>query len=482
MTKLFPTFAALLIATAAYANISKVAFTPSGVPAFVDNRAVSIGQLTLQSDVAFAKGSVTVSVNGTAEADLATLWLGGTRGERQGDRVTFNVPINLGDNRYTVFAEVPKSADLTHKVMIEGNAVRIGSIVTRPHQEVVDVHRKSKNFRIPGIVETKSGKLVAVFDNRFNHGGDLPADITVGISVSDDYGVTWSPIRTAIDYKGLPGGHGIGDPAILVDSTNNRLWIAALRAPRCGHPIWTSSKGTIDPKDCGQFILAYSDDEGATWSKPINITESVKRLGDPDTTEWGLLFQGPGAGITMKNGTLVFPAQVWGHKGKAPHHGVLVYSTDHGKTWKSSKAMPWGGSESTVAELPDGSLIFNTREGGGPATRITARTTDLGETWEKVQTTPLRQPNNLCQAAYLSLNGKLYFSNPDSAKRSHMTLRVSEDNGKTWHKKVVYDPRDCAGYSSLCPVQGNSVGVIYEGTSDYHYFVRIPEAEFEAMK
>lgn len=469
-------FAALLVSC----GLAAPAFTPSGVPAFIGRDDVSIGTITLSAEESKTAQTVKINVAGTKTSDLKALRLGDTKGQRMGDTVLFKVPINRnGESSYTLFAEIAPKADIGNKLYIEGVPVRIGSIVTHPNQEIKDVGRKSKNFRIPGIVETPKGTLVAVFDNRFHHAGDLPADITVGVSTSTDKGNTWSPITTAMDCEGLPGGKGIGDPTILVDPSNGRIWVAALRAPNSGHPIWSSSKGTADPKDCGQFILAYSDNEGKTWSKPINITEDIKRLQDPDTAEWGLVFQGPGAGIAMKDGTLVFPAQIWGHKGKAPHHGLLVYSKDHGKTWQSSKAMPWGGSESTVAELPDGSLLLNTREGGGPRTRITARTTDLGETWEKIETTPLRQPGNLCQAAYLMMGDKLYFSNPNSGKRDTMTLRVSSDNGKTWSSGLVYDPRGCAGYSSLCPVGTDSIGVIYEGTSDYHYFLRIPLDEIK---
>lgn len=199
--------------------------------------------------------------------------------------------------------------------------------------------------------------------------------------------------------------------------------------------------------------------------------------GQPDTKDWGCLFQGPGAGIAMADGTLVFPAQVWGNNGGAPHHGVLVYSKDHGKTWTSSKAMPYGGSESTVAEIEPGVLLLNTREGLGARSRTSAVTRDLGETWEKLDTTPLRQPNNLCQAALLKVGDTLVFSNPNAADRSHMTLRTSRDGGRTWSDGFVYDARGCAGYSSLCTVGDDAVGVLYEGNSDYHYFLRIPLGE-----
>jgi hypothetical protein len=486
----------LFLAVVAKAVVTEVVFKSNNVPAFVGltneeitHKRFAIGTLVVTSDAVMkAAQKVTVSLKGTDKRDLKTLHLEPLslkeprkliKGKAFGTALAFSLPLTqVGENAFTVYAEVPKTADLSRKIYIEEVPVRIGSIVTRPNQKIVDAKRNSKHFRIPGIVETNTGALVAVFDNRFHHSGDLPADITVGVSISKDRGKTWSPIRTAIDYKNIPGGSGIGDPTILFDPVKKRLWIAALRAPKTGHPIWKSVKGSTNPENCGQFILAYSNNDGKTWSKPINITESVKRLGDEDTKEWGLLFQGPGAGITMTDGTLVFPAQIWGHQGGAPHHGVLVYSKDHGTTWTSSKAMPWGGSESTVAELPDGSLLLNTREGGGPATRITARTTNLGQTWEKVQTDPLRQPGNLCQAAYLMLNGKLYFSNPNSGNRDTMTLRVSEDGGKTWPRSIIYDPRPCAGYSSTCPVNGDSIGIIYESeNSDYHYFVRIPETD-----
>ena len=469
-----------LASAAVTAAVSNPRFVPAGNPCFVGRDDVVLGKFYLDSDCQRKQDTVEVDLTGTKSGDLKSIFFGRTKGTIAGDKAIFRVPVVKGECFYTVYAEPAAKPDiLSRKIVIQGVPVRVGSLVTRPNQEILDVGRKSKNFRIPGVAVTPKGTLVAVFDNRFHHSGDLPADITVGVSTSKDGGNTWSPIRTALGVAGIPGGHGIGDPCVLVDPSNGRIWVAAMRAPNSGHPIWASEKGTIDPKRCAQFILAYSDDEGQTWSAPINITENVKRLGDPDTADWGVVFQGPGAGIALADGTLIFPAQVWGHRGKAPHHSLLVYSTDHGKTWTSSKENPYGGSESVAVQLPDGSVLLNTREGQGPASRVTARTTDLGQTWEKVETTPLRQPNNLCQAAMLAMGDNLYFSNPDSAARDTMTLRRSSDGGKTWPKKVVYDKRPCAGYSSLVPLGSDAVGVLYEGASDYHYFLRIPLEELE---
>lgn len=467
--------ATLILAAAANAAISSVKVTPTGVPAFKGRSDVPVATVTFVASQDANADTLRLSLRGTDPTDLRCLRLGEVRNASlDASAATFTVPVKAGENTMELRAELSDSADIAGRLCVGGQKIRIGSLVTKPAQAIVDQGRSSKHFRIPGIVRTPKGTLVAVFDIRYKHSGDLPADITVGVSTSKDGGNTWSPIRTAMDYKGLPGGAGIGDPTILVDPSNGRVWVAALRTPNSGHPIWSSSKGTADAKDCGQVYLSYSDDEGETWSAPRNITPEIKRLGDPDTKEWGLVFQGPGAGIALKDGTLVFPAQIWGHKGKAPHHGVLIYSKDHGETWTSSKASPFGGSESTVAQLRNGSLLLNTREGAGPRSRVSAVTKDLGETWKKLNTTPLRQPGNLCQAALLEMNGKLYFSNPNSGKRDTMTLRVSSDGGKTWSKGTVYDPRGCAGYSTLCPMGKDAIGVLYEGNSDYHYFLRIP--------
>lgn len=385
---------------------------------------------------------------------------------------------------------------------------RIGVAITYPNFPVeirapktgkVIEERVSKYSRIPGLIVTQKGTLVATFDNRYGHNGDLPADIDVAVSRSTDGGQTWSPVITCINARDLEGiGQGVGDPAILLDESNNRVWIAGLAAPKTGHPIWKSEAGSTSPEKCAQFILAYSDDEGETWSQPINITESIKRLGDDDTRDWGCIFQGPGNGICMRDGTLVFPAQVWATKGPGEKMGskkvgAIVYSKDKGKTWHSSREMDFGGSESTVAELSDGSLMMNTREGIGGVRQVGV-TSDLGETWDKhpsVNTEEGRLRNPFCQAILISLFNEgnstynfgkkaehaLIFSNPNAGKRSHMSLKVSTDDGSSWSKGLLYDERWGMGYSAIYPIDENYLGVFYESQHHYLQFLAIPYTE-----
>ena len=115
----------------------------------------------------------------------------------------------------------------------------------------------------------------------------------MGVSRSTDGGRTWSDVKIAMDDSkidpSLGATKGVGDPAILVDEKTGRIWVAAIWSHK--HSIWGSKSGDNSPEACGQLVLAYSDDDGLTWSKPINITEQTK---DKD---WRILFNGPGNGI-----------------------------------------------------------------------------------------------------------------------------------------------------------------------------------------
>ncbi|MBQ6705421.1 MAG: exo-alpha-sialidase [Opitutales bacterium] len=399
-------------------------------------------------------------------------------------------------NDIWVSVRMKKKADISGKIaavgsqmIINGKPYVINSVPVTQRIGYAITKRGdlgSKNYRIPALVRNpKTGTLIATFDIRYNHAGDLPANIDVGVCRSTDGGNTWTPVESVLSSKEMEVQKGIGDPGILVDEKTGTVWIAALWAPQSGHPIWSSSTGTDSCQECGQMVLIASKNDGKTWGKPINITPDVKRLSDSDTKDWGLLFQGPGAGICTKDGTLIFPAQIWGHKGKGTW-GVLVYSKDGGKTWTSSKKMPWGGSESTCVELKDGSIMLNVRQ-GSPGARVVATTKDLGETWKKFDGENLRQPGNLCQAALLTADGKnLYFSNPNSGARNNMTLKYSKDGGKTWTDGLLYDERRCAGYSTTAfnDDKNKTIGVLYEGTPDSEtlFFLSIPTEEIRKAK
>ncbi len=162
-------------------------------------------------------------------------------------------------------------------------------------------------YRIPGIIQTNVGTLIAVYDIRYNSSADLPANIDVGMSRSTDSGKTWQPMKVII-HMDLPNAqNGVGDPSVLFDPATGKLWVAALWS-HGNHSIAGSGPG-LSPDSSGQFVLVSSSDDGVNWSASYNITAQVKN------PAWKILFQGPGRGIAMQNGTIVFPAQYWDASG-----------------------------------------------------------------------------------------------------------------------------------------------------------------------
>ena len=219
-----------------------------------------------------------------------------------------------------------------------------------------------KSYRIPGIASDTNGVLHAVFDHRHDGGADVPANIDIGYSRSTDGGATWSGYQAILDFdKTIPNssGNGVSDPCILHDPATDTLWVAALWS--FGNRGYNGSGPGTDPTQTGQYVLTKSEDGGLTWSAPINITVAVK-----DDTNWRLIFQGPGHGLAMRDGTLVFPSQRINAAGVV--QSCSVFSTDHGATWDLGSAVSTSSpqtNENTVCELDDGRLLFSMRTPSG---------------------------------------------------------------------------------------------------------------------
>ncbi|HSF46323.1 MAG TPA: sialidase family protein, partial [Chitinophagaceae bacterium] len=332
---------------------------------------------------------------------------------------------------------------------------------------------KVHTYRIPGITTTNKGTLIAVYDNRYTTSRDLPGNIDVGMSRSADGGQTWEPMKVIMDMGEPHENNGVGDPAILFDPTTNKIIVAALWSK--GNRSIAGSGPGLSPDETGQFVISESSDDGITWTKPVSITPQVK---DP---AWKLFFQGPGNGMVMKDGKLVFAAQYW-DASKMPY-STLVYSDDHGKTWKSGTGAKSNTTEAQLIETSPGKLMLNMRDNRGKF-RSVATTTDLGKTWIEHPTSYKTLPDPVCMAGFIKENvnwkgsGKdiVFFSNPaTSSDRNHMTIKASTDLAESWPSQyhLLIDERNCFGYSVMTKIDDNTIGFLYEGNRDL-YFMRIP--------
>lgn len=336
-------------------------------------------------------------------------------------------------------------------------------------------------FRIPGLVTTNKGTLLGVYDIRYNNSADLQEHIDIGLSRSTDGGQTWEKMRVPLSFGqhgGLPSAqNGVGDPAILVDEKTNTVWIiAAWTHGIGGQRAWNSSGQGMEAGETAQLVLAKSEDDGKTWSAPMNITEQVK---DPS---WFFLLQGPGRGITTEDGTLVFAAQYIGADWVPC--ACILYSRDRGVTWHLHAPARTNTTEAQVAEIEPGVLMLNMRDNRG-GSRAVSVTRDWGKTWEEHPSSRKALPEPVCMASLLHVKadenslGKdiLLFSNPNTTRgRHHITIKASLDGGMTWlpENQVLLDEAEGWGYSCLTLIDPETVGILYESSVANMTFQAVP--------
>lgn len=337
--------------------------------------------------------------------------------------------------------------------------------------------------RIPVLATTPAGTLLCVYDLRHRSSKDLQEDIDVGLSRSTDGGQTWEPARVIMDlgeYGGLPQEqNGVGDPGLLVDRETGEIFCFALWVhAKPGTHQWRGkgSEPGFEIDRTGQFMLTRSTDDGKTWSPLENLTRAIKR------EEWILLAPSPQQGIQLRDGTLVMPVQGRDDDGA---FAALLISTDHGKSWRVSNRAHSGGNECQAAELADGSIMLNIRN-GDKKRRAVVVTRDLGETWTKHLTHEQALLEPTCNGSlYRWVNESepgtpalLLFANPQNEKaRTHHTIQTSLDEGKSWSARLLLDEGRGFGYPSISRVDDEHVGIVYEGSQSHLMFERLRREE-----
>jgi len=441
-----------------------------------------------------------------------------------GQSIVFTDDLIISDKTayFKVLVKLKDDTDLTHKVnanceSIETDAGVVNNVEESAHAGLRlgvalcqhgddNVH----TYRIPGLTTTANGTLLAIYDVRRESARDLQGHIDIGLSRSTDGGNTWEPMRIVFDmgtWGGLPEKfNGASDACILVDENTNTIFVAGLwmhgvinsngewiegltESSTDWNHQWRNkgSQPGFGVKETSQFLITKSTDDGQTWSDPVNLTEMCKK------EYWWLWAPAPGHGITLADGTLVFPTQGRDQNGNA--FSNITWSRDGGETWTTSKMASHGTTENMVVQLTDGSLMLNARDGKNKGNtsvtngRVISVTGDLGETWSEHPTSRGALIEPACMASLhkheYTENGQqksiLLFSNPNSkTDRDHMTIKVSFDDGETWPEEywMLLDEKKGRGYSCLTSIDEQTIGILYEGSQADMTFQKITLSEF----
>jgi len=340
-------------------------------------------------------------------------------------------------------------------------------------------------FRIPAVVKTKAGTLLAFAEGRVLNCGDA-ADIDIVVKRSTDDGRTWSPLQV-VNHG---GGDTHGNPAPIVDRETGRVLLAE-----------TYNTGRTDgagcPVPCDRTPhLQYSDDDGLTWSRPRDLSDEIL---PPNWNSW--YATGPVHGIQLTRGRhkgrLVFGVntETWDGSRVTANNAALIVSDDGGDHWRigATDSYPIAAdgtwrqkpSEVTLTERADGSILVSGREQDG---------TDLGHRTQAVSrdggdsfTAPFHDLPDLyapqVQCSTLGVGARILLAcDADPDRRRTMMIRSSYDGGRTWDSvdRGTVVTKDWSGYSDMARIDGDTVGLLYEGgavtATDEIRFARFDEA------
>jgi sialidase-1 len=422
--------------------------------------------------------------------------------------VTGDRSLSPGDHYIWLSVELNEATSLLHLVSINalqavlnGKTIPVAGTAALKQRTGIALRQHNQDgvhaYRIPGLATANNGTLLAIYDVRRESARDLQGTIDIGLSRSVDGGKTWLPMQVVLDMGesgGLPEKfNGVSDANILVDKNTGTIFIAGLwmhgvlneqgkwiEGLKEDSKDWNhqwKNKGSqpgFDVQQTAQFLIVKSDDHGKTWSKPVNITRQCKQ------EEWWLWAPAPGQGITLRDGTLVFPTQGRDKTGRS--FSNITYSKDGGATWHTSqRASKESTTENMAVELADGAIMLNMRcnknkkDTGDTNGRVIAITHNLGADWTEHPASRGALHEPVCMAStirhdYVVKGEKrsvLLFANPDSKTiRHHMTIKVSYDDGLTWpaNKKILLDEWKSRGYSCLTSIDAGTIGILYESS------------------
>ncbi|HEM3578102.1 TPA: exo-alpha-sialidase [Streptococcus suis] len=430
------------------------------------------------------------------------------------------------------------------------------------------------SFRIPALLKTDRGTLIAATDMRHDHSGDW-GNIAQAVKRSSDNGTSWGPTIKIVDLKNNANAANpvIGAPltidtALVQDPITKRIFAiydmypegqALFSLPDQREVDYTVINGksylnlytnkhpkpftlredgyiyspeghitlyrvnirdnspayanigdlyydqqligniynqTADPSlfrvaNANYVWMSYSDDDGITWSRPTDITPSVKK----DYMKF--LGLGPGTGITLhtgpKKGRLVVPAYSanWTSGINGSQSALVFYSDDQGRTWKSGQTFNDNrrlvdgtvlhsstmnnsreqGTEATVVQLGNGQLKMFMR---GLAGKVRVATSlDGGQTWLNDLEVMEAVHDSYVQLSAIRhvRNGKEYvlLANAGGPGRNRVngTIHIAEvgtDGRLNWlHHSLIQDGN--FAYNSLQYLGNDTFGILYEHTT-----------------
>ena len=328
-------------------------------------------------------------------------------------------------------------------------------------------------YRIPALVTTAKGTMLALCEARRDGLSDA-GKIDIALRRSSDGGRTWTDMEIIVAEDDMT----CGNPCPVVDGADGTIWLPITKNPAEG-----DQRLVVQGKADRTVWMARSVDHGETWSAPFEISRDVK---DP---AWTWYATGPTHGIQLRSGRLLVPCNHQIGRNfvpKDPNLSHVIFSDDHGMTWRIGGSVAVRTNECVAVELEDGGVYINCRlrphsdeERAAMLCRGVAWSYDGGQTWQDFQhDAALIDP--ICQASLVRYTtraehgkSRVLFSNAASTEREHMTVRISYDECRTWPvAKRLHEHG--AAYSDLAVAPDMTICCLYEaGDAEGYRTIRL---------
>ena len=298
-------------------------------------------------------------------------------------------------------------------------------------QEIFVTYPNSTPYRIPAIAMAKNGDLIAVADYRHS-GADIGVvnngRIDLHARISKDNGTSWGDKFAIVEGQGANSPDfmhvGFGDPAIVADRESDRVLVLS-----CAGNVSFQSGTRNNHQNIARF---YSEDNGATWSEPVDIAETIYSKWD-NSTQGPVMAMFVGSGkihqsryVKVNNYYRLYCAVLLKNK-NATYTNFVLYSDNFGDTWEvlggvNTAPIPNSGDEPKVEELPNGNVVISSRINGGRDFNIFTFT-DAAKAEGSWGTRATSNSNN---------NGVVALGNSTNGEIMIFPAIRNEDNAETW--------------------------------------------------
>ncbi len=336
------------------------------------------------------------------------------------------------------------------------------------------------------IVECPNGDLLVCW---YRGSGERTADDVAILGSRLRKGkAAWTPEFVMADTPGFPDCN----PCMVIDQ-RSRLWMfwpvilnnrwesALLRYSvsdnyqrQAGPPRWTDG-GVVLLKPGNDFTAKVESDLARLW-RPYAATaslESGERLEEylasrtkaaSDKLSMRLGWMPRPHPVALADGRMLLPLY-----SDLFDFSLVAYTDDGGVTWSASAPIVGPGNvQPAIAVRRDGTLVAYMRDNGPPPQRVmVSESRDRGQTWTEPRDMELPDPGAGVDVVVLKSGRWILINNDTEEGRHSLALTISEDEGRTWPRKLRLehdDPGPDAGsysYPSIIQSRDGKIHATY---------------------